>query len=233
MRTAAHDGTLRPVMPEVREVAERWEEFTQYLCLGLCQDLGRTVTAIRPRASTRAALLDEDVKRLAADGCLEATVRVPDAVGLITIRADLRARQTLTSVSVDAPGEGRAKPRINWLLRQLSQAPGDLRIEVAYRCGRQTTSALLGDALAEPERLLYPQDPHREPKTFTLTVARLGPFAQRLGGFGTEAEFSANDEEHGQVQVFRWKVRGQIDLLIPVLAVFFISKRMACRISCV
>jgi hypothetical protein len=97
---------------------------------------------------------------------------VPDAVGAITIRADLRARRTLTSVSIDAPREGRAKARINWMLRQLAAAPDELVVEVAYPSARQTTSALLGDARAEPERLLYPQDPRREPKSFTLTLGR-------------------------------------------------------------
>jgi hypothetical protein len=172
VRKAAHDGTLRPTMPEVHEVAERWEEFTQYLCLGLCQDLGRTVAAVRPRGATATAIHDETVKRLATDGSLQATVRVPDAVGAITIRADLRARRTLTSVSIDAPREGRAKARINWMLRQLAAAPDELVVEVAYPSARQTTSALLGDARAEPERLLYPQDPRREPKSFTLTLGR-------------------------------------------------------------
>ena len=172
VRKAAHDGTLRTAMPEVHEVAERWQEFTQYLCLGLCQDLGRTVTAVRPRSATTSAIHDETVKRLATDGCLSATVRVPDAVGPITIRADLRARRTLTSVTFDAPREGRAKPRINWLLRQLAAAPDDEGVEVAYPNARQTTSALLGAVRSEPERLLYPQDPRREPKSFTLTLGR-------------------------------------------------------------
>ncbi len=68
VRKAAHDGTLRANMPEAREVAERWEEFTQYLCLGLSQDLGRMVTAPRPRAATTAGILDGHLKRLADTG---------------------------------------------------------------------------------------------------------------------------------------------------------------------
>ncbi len=48
VRKAAHDGTLRPSQ-EARDVAERWEQFTQYLCLGLSQDLGENVTVVRPR----------------------------------------------------------------------------------------------------------------------------------------------------------------------------------------
>jgi hypothetical protein len=44
VRTTAHDRTLRQPDPETRAVAERWEQFTQYLCLGLSQDLGRSVS---------------------------------------------------------------------------------------------------------------------------------------------------------------------------------------------
>jgi hypothetical protein len=137
VRKSAHDGTLRQNHPEARAVAERWEEFTQYLCLGLSQDLGRSVTSVRPRKQSTSARLDESVKQLAGEGVLAAVLRVPDAVGDIRIRADLRARQTLTSVTLDAPREGRAKPRINWLLRQLADAPDDLRIDAAFPNARE------------------------------------------------------------------------------------------------
>lgn len=172
VRKAAHDGTLRQNNPEARVIAERWEEFTQYLCLGLSQDLGRPVSAIRSRKQTSSMRLDESVKQLASEGVLSALIRVPDAVGDIRIQADLRARRTLTSVTIDAPREGRAKPRINWLLRQLADAPDDLRIEAAFPNARETTSALLGDVREEPEKLLYPVDPRREPRSFTITLAR-------------------------------------------------------------
>src|SRR4051794_12737593 len=172
VRKAAHEGTLRPNMPEAREVAERWEEFTQYLCLGLSQDLGRIVSSPRPRKLDTAGTLEAHVKKLVADGQLEATVRVPDTIGDLTIRADLRARRTLTSVTVDAPRDGRAKARINWMLRQLADAPPELRMEAAFPSARQTTSEMLGDVRENPELLLYPQDPKREPKAFTLTLAR-------------------------------------------------------------
>jgi hypothetical protein len=172
VRKAAHDGTLRQNDPEARSVAERWEEFTQYLCLGLPQDLGRSVSSPRPCGQTTAARLDESVKQLAADGSLIAVLRVPDAIGDIRIRADLRARRTLTGVAIEAPREGRAKPRINWLLRQLADAPADLRVEAAFPNARQTTSVLLADAREEPDKLLYPADPKREPRAFTITLAR-------------------------------------------------------------
>lgn len=172
VRKAARDGTLRQNDPEARAVAERWEEFTQYLCLGMSQDLGRSVTSPRPRKQTTAARLDESVKQLAAEGSLTAVLRVPDAVGDLRIRADLRARRTLASVTFDAPREGRAKSRITWLLRQLADAPDDLRVEAAFPSARETTSALLSDAREQPEKLLYGADPKREPRAFTITLAR-------------------------------------------------------------
>ena len=166
-------------MPEAREVAARWEEFIQYLCLGLSQDLGRSVTALRPRKQTTDASLDAHLKSLADAGTLETVLRVPDAVGDITIEADLRSRQTRTSVRLEGPGEGRAKSRINWMLRQLRDARDDLRIEVTYPNARQTTSELLGAARENPERLLYPPDAARPPRSFTLTMAR--PMGQKRG----------------------------------------------------
>lgn len=180
VRKAAHDGTLRQGHPEARAVAERWEQFTQYLCLGLSQDLGRSVSSPRPRNQTTQGRLDELTKSLADDGVLDAVLRIPDAIGDLRIRADLRARRTMTSVLVDAPREGRVKSRINWLLRQLrDDAHGDLRIEVAYPNARQTTTALLSKVREEPGCLLYPPDPKREPRNFILTLAR--PMGQKRG----------------------------------------------------
>jgi hypothetical protein len=172
VRKAAHDGTLRPNMVEAREVVERWEEFTQYLCLGLSQDLGRTVSAPRPRAAKTVGILDGHLKRLADIGVLETVLRVPGAVGDIRLQSDLRAKRTLTSVDVDAPADGRPKSRINWLLRQLNAAPDDLRVDVTFPNARQTTSELLGTIRENPELLLYPQDPTRAPRSFRLTLGR-------------------------------------------------------------
>lgn len=178
VRKAAHDQTLRGG-PDAREVVERWEQFTQYLCLGLSQDLGGSVNALRPRRQTAGARLDELVGGLVADGRLTSTFRVPGAVGDIILRADLRTRQTLTSVTLAAPNEMRAKPRINWLLRQLRDASDDLRIDVSYPNARQTAADLLGVVRDDPSRLLYEPDPRRAPRSFTLTLAR--PMGRKRG----------------------------------------------------
>ena len=172
VRNAAAQGTLRSGDREAREVAERWDQFVDYLCLGLSQDLGRDVRPLRPRKQTSEARLDAAVKGLAEVGTLEAAARVPDAIGPLTVRADLRTRQVSTGVTVEAPRDGRPLTRVNWMLRQLKQAPQDLRVDVQFVAARETASLLLGEASEYPQRLLSASDAKREPRAFILTLTR-------------------------------------------------------------
>lgn len=180
VRKSAREGTLRQADASTKAVAERWEQFTQYLCLQFSQDLGRTVSAPRvPRSQTTASRIEEITKGLASSGELTATLHVPDAAGDLQITADLRARQIATSVKVSAPEDRRPKARISWLLRQLDGAPEDLHINVAYPSARDTTHATFGQAREDPNRLLYVPDPKREPRSFTLTY--IHPMGQKRG----------------------------------------------------
>ena len=147
-------------------------QFVDYLCLGLSQDLGREVKPARPRKLTSEARLEAAVKALADTGTLVGTIRVPDAVGPLTVLADLRTRKLSTSVTVEAPREGRPLTRVNWILRQLKQAPGDLRIDVSFASACETSSLLLHEAREYPQRLLSGTDPKREPRSFDLTLTK-------------------------------------------------------------
>lgn len=64
VRNGARDGTLRAGDGDVRDVASRWDQFTEYICLGLGQDLGRDVRPVRPRKQTPAARLEANVRSL-------------------------------------------------------------------------------------------------------------------------------------------------------------------------
>jgi hypothetical protein len=172
VRKAARDGTLRAGDAAVRDVAERWEQFTNYLSLSLSQELGAKVTVARPRSQTTTERLDELVRSLAESGELFAVLRIPDAVGAVEIRTNLKTRQTSTAVAIDAPREGRVKARFNWLLRQLREASDELRIEAAFPNARATTVATLGDLRGDPAGLYYPPDPKREPRAFVVTQTK-------------------------------------------------------------
>jgi hypothetical protein len=172
VRNGAGDGTLRAGDGEVRDVAGRWEQFVEYLCLGLGQDLGRDVRPVRPRKQTSATRLDANCAALADQGALEAAIRVPDAVGPLAVQADLRTRKVITSVSVDAPGDGRPPTRVKWLLRQLKDAPDGLVIEASFANSKATTAALLSAAREDPQALLLANDPKRPPRAFRLALSR-------------------------------------------------------------
>jgi hypothetical protein len=172
VRNGAGAGTLRAADPEVRDVAERWDQFVEYLCLGLGQDLGRDVRPVRPRKQTAAARLDDNAEALANGGAVEAAIRVPDALGPLVVQADLRTRKVITSVVVEAPGDGRPATRVNWLLRQLKEAPDGLVVEVNFANTKATTAGLLSSARDDPGSLLLANDRTRPPRAFRLALSR-------------------------------------------------------------
>jgi hypothetical protein len=113
------------------------------------------------------------VKELAETGRLSSSaITVPDAVGPITVEADLRAQLVTTSVAADAPQEGGPLKRINWMLRQLREAHDDLRVDVSFANVSETSSALLKDAREYPQQLLCASDQKRQPRGFTLALSR-------------------------------------------------------------
>jgi hypothetical protein len=172
VRDAAREGTVRAVDPEVRVIAERWEHFLEYLALGLSQDLGRDVTVARGRKQTTTDRIEALIHQIASAGHLAGSLRVPDAAAPLDLRVDLRARQVTTSVHVEAPTGSRAQARVNWLLRQLKEAPPDLRLDASFANKRETTSLLLREVRETPQRLLNPTEPKREPRGFVVAMNR-------------------------------------------------------------
>lgn len=179
VRNGASDGTLRASDVDVRDVASRWDQFIEYVCLGLGQDLGRDVRPVRPRKQTAELRVEASCKSLAEKGALEAAIRIPDAAGDLVLQADLRAKRVVTSVSIESPGDGRPATRVNWLLKQLKDAPDALVIEVSFVNTQATTAALLKDARENPQRLLLETDPKRPPRGFRLALS--GPMGAKRG----------------------------------------------------
>jgi len=172
VRESARNGTLRASDPEANVIVGRWEQFVEYLCLHLSQELGVDVKHLRLRGKTPEEQLAAAAQRLVADGVFDCSIQVPNAVGPIGIEANLRTRLVTTSVEVPAPSEGRPKTRINWLLRQLADAPDDLRVDVRFARVRATRSELLRDCRHAPDRLLMTDDPKREPRTFVVALSK-------------------------------------------------------------
>lgn len=95
---------------------------------------------------------------------------MPDAAGPISICADLRTGRISVWIDIDAPKEGRPQTRINWLLRQVKEAPHGVRVDVfALHARGASSSQLLKDARNDPSSLV--ENPKRELKSFRLTLS--------------------------------------------------------------
>lgn len=201
VRDAVIAGTLRPGDRKVPAVADAWLRLVRWLSLRLTADLGVSVVPVVPRrlAADPTARRQAVVNRLAADGVLEAIVRVPGAIGPLSIMADVRLGQVRTSVDVDAPQEGGNQRRISWLLRQLGdQGPDDLLVEVMFAGRSATACERLADVRQKPNLLVA--DRSSDVKAFRLTrCSPLGPKRSGVKGAFVPSVTTAVESFYGTV----------------------------------
>ncbi|MGD9998208.1 MAG: hypothetical protein AB7L17_07200 [Ilumatobacteraceae bacterium] len=174
MWTAVRDGvalgTVRPNDKGLTDVVLRWEQLLQFAALRMGRELGADVEVVLSRKEQAdpslrvAAQVVEVVER----GRLTGAIRVPQAIGELSIVADLRASRVHVSVDVDAPSEGRQITKVNWLVRQLKDAPAQLRIDSWSHMSRHSRSELLSTARETPDRLV--EDPKKNVRTFRVTA---------------------------------------------------------------
>ncbi|HEX8768368.1 MAG TPA: TerD family protein, partial [Jatrophihabitans sp.] len=161
--------TLRSTDRHAAEVAGLFDQLIRYIGLHLTALLGVEVQSVPPRNSGDTA---SRCQQLADSGLLFGTLKVPGAAGPIVVTADLRAERVSCSVTVDAPREGRPTTRVNWLLRQLTDARDGVRVEALLAGGAgRSTAQLLGGTSKGPRNLdgLIPKD-GREIRAFRVAL---------------------------------------------------------------
>jgi hypothetical protein len=142
VREALAAGTLRSSDKGLAEVVSRWEQLIRFAALRLGRELGADVQVQLSRREVAEPELRfaGQTQSLVNHGLLTGTLKIPDAVAPIDISADLRAGRVVVSVDVDAPREGRSATRVNWLVRQLRDAPDGLRLD-AFTAGSRSSRA--------------------------------------------------------------------------------------------
>lgn len=122
------------------------------------------------------------------------SVKIPGAIGALHVTADLRAAQIICHVDVDAPRTGRPTTRVNWLVRQLRDAPDAIRVEAfAMHARGAGTAQLLRQVRADPAALI--SDPTRELRGFR--IAQSTPAGSKRGtgrGAFIDSLLSATDD---------------------------------------
>jgi hypothetical protein len=171
VRDGARDRSLRKTDPQIEAVALRWDDLIRYVCLDLTKDLGRDVRPLLPKSEHDPSTRLKSLKDTLADhGRLSGDIHIPDVVGTVHLVSDLRARRILVSTTLDAPGEGRSKSRVSWLMRQLQKAPDDTKIDAKVSWLATPLSATLSAAREDPG-VLHPEK-GREIRQFTVSLTR-------------------------------------------------------------
>lgn len=177
VREAVSAGTLRASDKDsIGEVTANWDALLRFAALHLGRRLGTEVQhQVSRKEAADPALRQQAVSSaLINTGALSGDIRIPNTIGDITVTADLRSKSITCHVSIDAPKSGRNSTRVNWLARQLKDAPGHVRVEafVAHQRGRGSAE-LLGKVRDEPESLL--PDPTKDVVRFEVaTMGKMG-----------------------------------------------------------
>jgi hypothetical protein len=197
VREAIGAGTLRAGDSTAIEVAGRFDALIRYASLRLGRQLGiEVVPALsrrdhaEPTARTQAL-----VAQLTSTGTMTGGLKIPGAVGPLLITADLRASKIVCHVDVDAPKEGKPTTRVNWLVRQLKNAPDTLRIEGftmhargpgnadLLRVVRENPMVVVGDAARELRAFRVAQLSAAGPKRGTGRGSFIDSFLSAIDDF--------------------------------------------------
>jgi hypothetical protein len=200
VREAVSAGTLRTTDKNAMDVAGRFDALIRFACLQLGRKLGTEVTPNLNRQFTSepSTRITHLVGSMVSGGALSGSIRIPNAIAPLEVVVDLRANRVTCYFDVSAPAEGKATTRVNWLLRQLKDAPDSLRIEAFSLRSRAGTAELLRDVRTNGVKLV--QDPTKEIRSFRVALsAPLGAKRGRGRGSFIDSVLDAIDDTYREV----------------------------------
>jgi len=180
VRNAIAAGTLRPADKNVPTVAGQFDALLRYTALRLGRQLGADVQMGLSRKELADPSLRTQalVNELVTSGSMTGILQIPNTAGSVIVSADMRANRVVCHLDIDAPREGRSKTRVNWLVRQLKNAPDNLRVEAFAAHARGNGAAeLLGAVRVDPNKLIL--DPDKELRSFRLALS--SPMGSKRG----------------------------------------------------
>ncbi|RLP98366.1 stress response protein [Micromonospora sp. CV4] len=200
VREAVAAGTLRATDGSAHAIAGRFDALLRYACLRLGRRLGTEVTPALSRRDLAdpASRTQSLVGQLTSTGTLTGGIKIPGSIGPLHITADLRAGQVTCHVDIDAPRTGKSTTRINWLVRQLKDAPDTTRIEAFAMHARGGTADLLRAVREDPAILIG--DPGRELRAFRIARSTTAGTKRGSGrGAFIDSVLNAVDDFYEQV----------------------------------
>ena len=148
----AIDGSLSRRSPEVAEICQRWDQLLRFATLKLGAEIGADVTEVIPRAHRQNPQLrnKEFVAMLCSEGELDGVLRVPDGAADLSVAVDLKARKITVSTQLSAPDDRTPRAAIVWMVRQLTNAPDSVLVDVYQKSGRIPVTATLQQLRDDP-----------------------------------------------------------------------------------
>lgn len=204
VRDAVAAGTLRTNDKGIADVVARFDALLRFASLRLGRQLGTEVVPVLSRKeqadpTVRAQGL---AAMLCQAGQLSGAIRIPDTVGQLVVTADLHSAKVTCHVDLDAPREGRATTRVNWLVRQLRAAPESVRVETFASHARGSSAAeLLGVVRENPSVLVV--DPTKDIRSFRLALtSSMGTKRGRGRGSFIDSMLAATDTCYAEMLQF-------------------------------
>jgi hypothetical protein len=201
VRDAIAAGTLRASDKGAVDVAARFDALLRFVSLRLGRTLGTEVVPLlsRKEASEPTLRTGVLVESLVKEGRLTGAIRIPNAVAPLDIEIDMRSGRVTCMVDIDAPREGRQTTRVNWLVRQLKNAPESLRVEAFAAHARGVSTASLLKEVRQDAAVLV-QDAKKDLRSFRLALtSQLGPKRSRGRGGAIDSVLDAVDTFYGEV----------------------------------
>ena len=211
VRNGIKNGSLRKPDADVEQIVLNFQALVRYSALTLAARLGVGAREVVPRMARKdpKKYLGAQLKQLVDGKTLSGSIHIPDAAADLELEADLAAGVLRCGFSVDAPADGRNKTRINWVLRQLKNAPPRTFLSWSYRHARSPEMAHRINDLND-EDYSYDLSKEREISSFRIEVVfNMG--LKRLGGKGgfIDSVVDAYETVYGELlQPFKsWKRR--------------------------
>ena len=204
VREAVTAGTRRAKDKGLQGVVARFDALLRFASLQLGRRLGTEVTPALSRKELADPTLRADalIASLVNRGAMQGSIRIPDTVGPLVVTVDLRANRVTCHVDLEAPREGRPTTRVNWLVRQLRNAPETVRVEAYMAHMRGPGQAELLRTIREDPGALV-ADPQREIRSFRIALTS-PPGSKRGRGKGTfiDSVLDAVDGFYGDVMQY-------------------------------